>query len=380
MVKARNWTTPQERSQSSTTFKFVSVVFGALLLFFIRTLLLIIRESSRPGYTNPAPSTLYSPTTKVRDTPTVIPLLKSEDQFRQTLVDCRPGLDSKDKSLRKKCLQHIPNGGKVQRIAILSPEGQIRGIFTSWLKHALLEYYDHDEARMNNAIELTQTSHVPPYGYGKNHGWTKIIRLVHFPFVQHILDSANFGNGQGGINISKSDILQVTKQVIRWHCRLSHVAAHTALWTVDFTSPDLQWTQILDFIISTPSTIEGDTADHWSKIDTIKVEVQKQLELFQSQASRVYSELVVPEYLRDMENVLEHEMSTTENLKKWPCLSFWEISTESGDLPSVSMILANKLVPNCLAPFTTCSVNRDKCEEMGDALCKKKTWPVTFGA
>lgn len=66
-------------------------------------------------------------------------------------------------------------GGPITRIGLLSPED-------SWttLKDILLLLHSLSDSKTR--IEVVSSSHVPPYGYGRNHGWSRIIRLAdHIP-------------------------------------------------------------------------------------------------------------------------------------------------------------------------------------------------------
>jgi len=83
-----------------------------------------------------------------------------------------------------------------------------------------------------------------------------------------------------------------------------------------------------------------------------------------------------------LSEVLSHELKETNNLTKWPCLSFWDVgsdlkgkgkSKEKGnndhDMEDVSKKIASALSPSCTDPFTRCGVKKDLCEEQGDAQC-----------
>lgn len=61
-------------------------------------------------------------------------------------------------------------GKKINRIGILLPDNSLswEGLISS------IKSLDPNEA----SIKIIQSSHVPPYGYGRNHGWTKIVRIV----------------------------------------------------------------------------------------------------------------------------------------------------------------------------------------------------------
>jgi hypothetical protein len=62
-----------------------------------------------------------------------------------------------------KCKQYIPSGTTRQRIAVLAPPGE--GVDKYWniLKNALITFYGSED-KMNQHLDLFQSSHVPPYG------------------------------------------------------------------------------------------------------------------------------------------------------------------------------------------------------------------------
>ena len=56
------------------------------------------------------------------------------------------------------------------RIGILAPSKSIAKIISEILDSAGL--------KKSNKVEVVYDTHVPAYGYGKNHGWSRIIRIV----------------------------------------------------------------------------------------------------------------------------------------------------------------------------------------------------------
>ncbi len=89
-------------------------------------------------------------------------------------------------------------------------------------------------------IEILITSHVPVYGYGKSHGFTKLIRFASLPapvaaYDAYLWSSSRDTNQESslrdaldemkpGRNIEppSADAIGRTLQlVMRWHCRLS---------------------------------------------------------------------------------------------------------------------------------------------------------------
>jgi len=228
---------------------------------------------------------------------------------------------------------------------------------------------------MNGAIELLPSSHVPPYGYGKNHGLTKIVRLHHSSIITQVMDTLQFQKQQQRQPMSlenlASDASQTMRQVIRWHCRLSHVAAHTALINVNLSALDVkELKRIVDFIVTNPGNDPLDLKEgkdpstpfpKFSILDNPFVDTNI-LRWFQSNDGR-----------SDMDHVLSDELKTTKDLSQWPCLSFWRKGTNNKDEKiddDIHERLAKMMVPKCSEPFVKCSVKFDRCEENGDIPCR----------
>lgn len=68
--------------------------------------------------------------------------------------------------LGSKCFDEPVNG--IERIGILAPFMSGGETLSEILRQRV----------SNDKVTITYDSHVPAYGYGKNHGWTRIIRLV----------------------------------------------------------------------------------------------------------------------------------------------------------------------------------------------------------
>ena len=85
-------------------------------------------------------------------------------------------------------------------------------------------------AKIPNNHNIVFDTNVPAYGYGKNHGWTRIIR-----FSRNILDHSYFLVAAARSDAGESELRTAyeaqVRQLTRWHCRLSHVAAHTKMLT-----------------------------------------------------------------------------------------------------------------------------------------------------
>jgi hypothetical protein len=109
-------------------------------------------------------------------------------------------------------------------------------------------------------IAVIATSHIPPYGYGKNHGYTKLVRYVPNPLLLQVLDALSWsvlaGNKESSSSSSSSslslleeaDVIAATRLVLRWHCRVSHIAAHTAVLSIP----------MVDFITLLDAADDGD--------------------------------------------------------------------------------------------------------------------------
>lgn len=134
-----------------------------------------------------------------------------EFYFEKTIRGC----------LGSKCFDMPANG--VDRIGLLGPPGSGADIIFKYLQKS-------SSSQLNSpTFEIIHENHVPAYGYGKNHGWSRIIRIVRRPIPQAIqlLYESNLFQSNDISTLIDSQI----RQLIRWHCRLSHVAAHTRMLT-----------------------------------------------------------------------------------------------------------------------------------------------------
>jgi hypothetical protein len=90
--------------------------------------------------------------------------LPNEAAFEQTLRSC----------LGAACYTATPKGSKAEaRIALLAPPSEAADAFFAW--YVALAKRGGATARK---VEWIQTAHAPPYGYGKNHGYTRIVRAA----------------------------------------------------------------------------------------------------------------------------------------------------------------------------------------------------------
>ena len=90
----------------------------------------------------------------------------------------------------------VADGSKIMRIGLLSVDDSAITELMSMISNA--------GGKTNDKTQVVFDRHVPAYGYGKNHGWSKIIRIVRniIPQSIQLLQS-------DPINISKLMDLQV---------------------------------------------------------------------------------------------------------------------------------------------------------------------------
>ena len=161
------------RSCSFFTGMTLSLLFAVCLFFKLPQILSTPAESPHPRF-KPGSNTLnyaeYDPV---------------EFSFESTLRSC----------LSSKCFDE-PVAGSIKRVGVLSLPGTGVGTFKDLITQKLSKTTD---------VEVLFDSHVPAYGYGKNHGWTRIIR-----FARNIIGHAYFlvrleSNGELSADLDKMD-------------------------------------------------------------------------------------------------------------------------------------------------------------------------------
>ena len=139
------------------------------------------------------------------------------------------------------CQQRIePDGSTRQRIGVLRPPGVFGNIFEDFVVRYVEMSQSEEDA---HTMELLSTSHLDT---GKQHSFTKILRPAILPLLLEAIDLAIYCSG-GDLpsnQITVDSLLDVVRQIVRWHCRLSHVASDTALLTVAFDKLLAKPTQI----------------------------------------------------------------------------------------------------------------------------------------
>lgn len=236
------------------------------------------------------------------------------------------------------CYDKRPDSSLRDRIGILSPKNSGGKILQEYLTKLL------SATNVNIDIDVIYDTHVPAYGYGKNHGWNSIIRLYR-PIIEHtesLLPSTS----------SELVIDNQVKQLIRWHCRISHVAAHTRTLTLYLDDiinrPAFEIDRILSFILKKSRFMAREKLLDMNKlVNTLKNDIKSSssspsLTKFNSEFNTIALKAMKSDY------------DSTGGLTKWPCKSFREL--DQNNLP----MKATELAANCSNEFVKCSVPYDK--------------------
>eukprot|EP01031_Cornospumella_fuschlensis_P031451 gene31451-38016_t len=274
-------------------------------------------------------------------------IIASSGEESQSLQTARSRLSLTYKScLGKYCMDgdfKDSAGQAVTRVGLLAPDEQ-------WFALTdLLRGLRHIADSKDN-IEFVPSTHVPPYGYGRNHGYSRIIRIAEdvaaqaSTLIRPIVTEAN-----------KQPLYEMQiRQLVRWHCRLNHVAAHSAMLTV-FVD-DLRRRPF--FEIQRIASFAG------LKIREEDIQaVLAKLPALQQALSSASSAQVPGELAEAAARSIASELDNSRNLSVWPCKSFKELETSFS-----SALLSHRryymLSPNCSAPFTKCSVQYDFREQI----------------
>jgi len=255
-------------------------------------------------------------------------------------------------------------------VGILSPPGELSDFFANWVKDVIKVH-----STEKTDIALIPTNHVPPYGYGKNHGWTKIIRFTSLPLGLASADALrSASHDDSSSDAMLSDLKAATRQIIRWHNRLSHVAAHTSLLTVSLDDllddPFGVEDKICNFLSVEKVVSGGSHIDEEELIGS----VQPIIDLNNRLLTEIGHASGLEKAIEDVfEVVMKEEFHRSKNLSAWPCQSFWSVEDDPNPTKNLSPVikkLAKRMSPNCNAEYTKCTVEKDRCEERGDAVCK----------
>jgi hypothetical protein len=233
---------------------------------------------------------------------------------------------------------------------------------------------------------------IPVHGQCYFSGWTRIIRVVPDPLLLGVTNTlqSSFQPGESIKDISLNDLKANLRQQIRYHCRLSHIAAHTAVWTTTVEeiandSVDDLIDHIQEFLGLDQDNFMDEIMEEAETGEAAMVPPEDDLRppedvygLYSAMASFGASMMTSvqsmnsADILKTLDEVLLDELRISKNLTAWPCESFWTVG-EPNDRLKISPIIsrnARAASPNCTAPFTSCFVKRDKCEAKGDGECK----------
>jgi hypothetical protein len=277
--------------------------------------------------------------------------LEHEEAFRATIQQCLPP--------NPKCKQFVLPGSNKRRVAVIAPPGDL---IAKERLQAMAQ--SHDD------LELIFRTHVPPYGYGKTHGLTQVIRFIPQPLLLEVTDALQslLQKGETHAIITLSDLKAGLRQILRFHCRLSHLAAHTALLSVAATEDEEISSVLQSFLFPDEKPLEpnDNNDDDPDALYQLHAADGTQILTHVQSLSRV-------NVLKVLDQVLLDELQRTNNLTIWPCPSFWSAGDgpDPTNMSPLVQCLAQALSPDCEDPYAKCWVERDKCEAAGDARCVK---------
>ena len=261
-------------------------------------------------------------------------------------------------------------------------------------------------------IDIIITSHVPVYGYGKSHGYTKLIRLAMLPLplavndayyysMNELTDDNESNNNNDSFVIQNLDaaldetkfkyttkpssqtIGSITELLMRWHCRLSHVSAHTAELTLTLDNLLKHPTDTIETILTFVWRQDWEWEGHnhlekkegrelfpkiWKGDAEAFVESESgSLQPLLNQLSiLLQDDSLLTSFGETIRQSFSDEMIKSKDLTSWPCPSFWD-----GVESSATSRIASEMTPNCRDgdPYARCTVNKDRCEVKKDAKC-----------
>jgi len=302
--------------------------------------------------------------------PEVVPLEKinrllhvsSDALVAKTIKKCLP-------QENPNCKTFVPeNSG--QRITLLAPPGKLTTFFSKLVERTIQAA--GSKTKEGVSIEWLPTSHMAPYGYGKTHGWTKIIRVVPEPIMLGAADSllVHYPSEIPPLEDLKASL----RQQIRYHCRLNHIAAHTSLLTLSWN--EITELELKDLVQKVETFLDIEHADTLDKeLDALSEERQTSASSVANKAFALINDVDGIDFMTFSSitnDVIKEEMSLSKDLTEWPCQSFWTVGEESDRLklsPAIAAI-AKEMSPDCDSDMNDCFVKRDKCEAKGDGDCK----------
>ena len=333
--------------------------------------------------------------------PVAVDTLPLESRFRQTVRTCIPTLSP------HKCPEPIHD---VHNVALVAPPGE----FSQWIFDWAQGVIQDSELGLTTHMHISLVSHVPPLAV--HHGYTKVIRILPQSLLLGAADAL-----RGTLELGKTpqvlrlaDLKASLLLLLRYHCRISQMALHTPVLTLDMNTvaraPRIAREGLLNFLNITArdhgewsltklEKIEQedqansrDTAGLFEKYREKDMELLESSQSLQSYASSLLTWISKNEHVQiqtELNKVLQDELESSDDFSR--CHSFWNIT----DMSVFSRILAMSLAPDCTttagAITTTtiadggvgggglrdtskrpsvCTHPRDLCEEKGDAICK----------
>jgi hypothetical protein len=306
--------------------------------------------------------------------------LDHEKQFSDSIRSCLPASHDNCKTY----VPDAPPGSKksAQRVALIAIPGDVRSSVGHVLKQ-IRDRHNRNPTSKDPEIDLIVRASVPPYGYGKTHGLTKIVRLQPESLLLEatsalqsaVTDTEKLdGSSPSGISweaLTLEDLKASLRLVLRFHCRLSHVSAHTAILSLN--TSDLRSSrgnsaskQLQEFVA--PHDGGGSVPESPNPSKTFA-----STDIFAWKLLSRIQAVHGVDVRSVLDEVLVDELSRTKNFSAWPCLSFWAV----GDEPNVYALspavqkIARAVSPDCLGDaMANCWVGRDKCEAHGDGPCR----------
>jgi hypothetical protein len=290
-----------------------------------------------------------------------------ETLLHRTVKECLP-------SQNKKCKTFVPEPleegeEKVQRIALISPPGSLASTLRNSMEH-IAEQHNHRHDTKDPGMAIVATPHVPPYGYGKSHGLTKIVKIMPHPLLVQVTEAlrASLEPHQTFTDLTWEDVKVGLLQIMRFHCRLSHVAAHTASLTISISNL-LNTTEMTESLqeFMTPNDQQKANSVLGEDLSRADEDARKLLLEQETLGSQILTHIAASlpagqDFWKELDRLLVSEITETKNMTVWPCPSFWSALPPPLQLSPVTRRLARALSPDCTDPFVKCFVKKDLCE------------------
>lgn len=280
------------------------------------------------------------------------------------------------------------NNEKIERIGILLPDKRI----STW-EALISQMQSFDDVKSSSKRKIFPSTHVAAYGYGRNHGWSRIVRIVDDLPLQayqlinhnHIDHEVNklyeiqvrictahrpkllmyFGFYYSALLLIGSPINEMALSTQSRRCPHIYVnrlgpwimlpfevtllfSLYCAVYTKDLlTHPYVEFDKILSFI-GIKATREQVSSLMHRHMDSLK-------KFWDTH----YHDLP-EEFANIATKSIENEMEISDDLSKWPCNSFLDLEQAYGILPYSRYF---EVSADCSNSFVKCSVQFDKKEQ-----------------